>query len=174
MRTSLVLTFTGIDKPGLVDTLSATANRFGANWEESRMARLAGRFVGIVHLSVPLDHAQSLRDALIALSNEGLTVTAERGVSDDGGSGPPRILTLELIGNDRAGIVQEISHACAQRGVNVEEMMTEREPAPHAGDMLFRAHARLRCPPSLQLEDLHAALERIGNDLMVDISLAGE
>ena len=46
MTTSLVLTFIGHDKPGLVNTLSETISAAGGSWLESRLAHLAGEFAG--------------------------------------------------------------------------------------------------------------------------------
>ena len=49
----LVVTFTGPDRPGIVEKLSGLVTRHGGNWEESRMASLAGRFAGILKVTVP-------------------------------------------------------------------------------------------------------------------------
>ena len=52
MSTSLVVTVIGNDRPGIVERLSEVVLTAGANWEESRMARLAGKFAGILRISV--------------------------------------------------------------------------------------------------------------------------
>ncbi len=57
---SLVVTVMGPDRPGIVRLLSDKAQRFGANWTDSRMARLAGEFAGMVHFEVPHDNAEAL------------------------------------------------------------------------------------------------------------------
>ena len=85
----------------------------------------------------------------------------------------PRV-HLELIGSDRPGIIRKISHALAERRVNVEELRTECDGAPWSGDTLFKASAELRVPTNLDLDDLRADLEEIAHDLMVDIKLATE
>ncbi|MDV7394058.1 ACT domain-containing protein, partial [Arthrospira platensis SPKY1] len=41
MKTSLILTLIGPDRPGLVNAVSQCATACGANWMESRMAHLA-------------------------------------------------------------------------------------------------------------------------------------
>ena len=40
-----------------------------------------------------------------------------------------------------------------------------------SGEVLFHARAELRVPESQSLEEVRATLEKIGNDLMVDVSL---
>ncbi len=60
MGTSLVVTVIGNDRPGIVERLSEVVLGAGANWEESRMARLAGKFAGILRISVKAANADAL------------------------------------------------------------------------------------------------------------------
>jgi glycine cleavage system regulatory protein len=167
---SLVLTVIGPDRPGLVDSLAETVAAHQGNWLESRMAHLGGKFAGILHVVVPEEHSAALLTALDALGTQGVTVHAEQDtVAEVHETFLP--FTLELLGNDRPGIVREISHALASRGVNVEEFRTECVDAPMSGGQLFRATAQLRLPPELAVDDLRHQLEQVAHDLMVDISL---
>jgi glycine cleavage system regulatory protein len=81
-------------------------------------------------------------------------------------------MDLELVGLDRPGIVREISQLLAQHGVNVEELTTDRSSAPMSGEMLFHARARVHVPGDADLGRLRAGLERLANDLVVEIHLA--
>jgi glycine cleavage system regulatory protein len=81
-------------------------------------------------------------------------------------------LRLELVGDDHPGIVRDVSHALAQRGINVEELSTECISAPMSGEPLFKATADLRIPADLSIDELRATLEELAHDLMVDITLA--
>ena len=65
MRRSLVLTVIGDDKPGIVEQLADQVLAAGGNWEESRMARLAGKFAGILRVSVDADRAEALAGELM-------------------------------------------------------------------------------------------------------------
>ena len=60
MGTSLVVTVIGNDRPGIVERLSDVVLAAEANWEESRMARLAGKFAGVLRVSVDADRADRL------------------------------------------------------------------------------------------------------------------
>jgi glycine cleavage system regulatory protein len=165
-----VLTVIGRDKPGIVEILAGTVAAHEANWTESRMAQLAGQFAGILRASVPERKADGLISALEQLEAQGLKVviqkSAEEEVRDE-----RLALTLELVGNDRAGIVRDISRALAQRRVNVEDLTTECHAAPMSGGMLFKATAQLRTPRTVSLDELRDTLEQLANDLMVDITL---
>jgi len=170
MAVHLVLTAIARDKPGIVETLSQTVSAHGANWLGSRMAHLAGEFAGIVEVSVPEDAAPALDQALRALEGAGIRVQVTESTAGDG-EGRNRTLLLDLVGNDRPGIVREIAQALARRGVSFDELTTGCESAPMSGEVLFRATARLQVPESVTVEDLGDELERIAADLMVDLKL---
>lgn len=170
MRAEIVLTLIGRDRPGLVDALAGVVASHGGNWEESRMARLAGKFAGVLRVTVQPEAALGLRQALAALEREGLKIAielSEQPSAPDSG----RHLRLDLVGNDREGIVREISRALATRNVNVEELDTSCEDAPMGGGRLFRAQALLRAPSDLGVEQLRTVLEALADDLMVEVTL---
>ena len=170
MPASLILTIVGPDRPGLVNLISDRVTAHGGNWLESRMANLAGQFAGIVHLHVPQASVEALIVAFQELEAQGLRIVVTRGT--DGASGAPgRRMKLELIGQDRPGIVRDISQALASRGVSIEELVTDCVSGSMSGESLVRASAQLRVPAHVGTAQLRGALEAIANDLMVDLTL---
>ena len=167
MNTFLVLTVIGDDKPGLVESLSSVIADKQGNWLESSMSQLAGKFAGILRVSVSKQNADALIQALQGLSND-LKLVIEQ-VDANANSEAPQTVELSLVGNDRPGIVREISHALAVLAVNVEQLSTECAPAPMSSDSLFRTRATLRVPKELKLDDLQTELERLADDLIVEI-----
>jgi glycine cleavage system regulatory protein len=169
-----VLTVIGDDRSGLVSALSGVVTDSGGSWERSHMARLAGKFAGIVVVAVPDDRVQQLLDALVPLRAQGLLeIRAERGDEDAAGGEAVR-LSLELVGADRPGIVHAISRALAAKDVGIEELETATREAPMAGGMLFEASATLLAPPGASAGDLRALLEGIADELMVDLELTAD
>jgi glycine cleavage system regulatory protein len=134
------------------------------------MSRLGGQFAGILRAEVPDERKHSLIAALEDLQSRGLTVVvhADEPTPEvrDG-----RLCTLEIVGQDRPGIVREISRALARRGVNVEELGTEAASAAMSGEMMFTARAKVNLPSSCSIVELLQELEKIGHDLIVDVSL---
>jgi glycine cleavage system regulatory protein len=172
---TLVLTVIGDDRSGLVSALSGVIAEHGGSWERSQMARLAGKFAGIVLVAVPDDHAEALIGALGPLGTQGLLdVTVERAADEVPLSTDLTRLSLELVGADRPGIVHDISQALAARQVSIEELHTTTREAPMVGGMLFEATATLLAPPTVPITDLQAVLEQLANELMVDISLSAD
>lgn len=135
------------------------------------MSRLAGFFAGILEVSVPAEASASLFKALHELEERGLRVVVEDARGDSEISAY-RELCLELVGQDRPGIVRDISAGLAAAGVNVVELSTECSSAPMSGEPLFSATARLHHPISNSVDELRETLEKIAGNLMVDISIA--
>jgi glycine cleavage system regulatory protein len=169
MRTTLVLTVLGDDRPGIVEQLSDRVLEAGANWEESRMAHLSGKFAGLLRVSVDTEHAGALAGALTSLATYGLTVVVEPGAA--AGDQPFARMTLQVVGHDRPGIVRDIARVLAAQQVNIEELESEVASAPMTGEPLFRARAHLRLPPSVSPEAIVRTLEALAGELMVDLSV---
>ena len=171
MQRLLVMTVIGQDRPGLVDSVAALVAEHGGNWLESRMSRLGGHFAGILRVAVPSENEPPLVAALKKLESRGLTVVVH---PDQPKPSPAssRQSVLDIVGQDRPGIIREISHALASFGVNVEELQTECASAAMSGETLFKAHARLSIPESCDAAQIRQQLEKIAADLIVEISLA--
>ncbi|MCB1230440.1 MAG: glycine cleavage system protein R [Verrucomicrobiae bacterium] len=173
MPATLVITVIGPDRPGLVESLARTINEHGGNWTRSRMAHLGGQFAGMLQVTIGgNDEAENLKTALEASVGDALQVmvTREESAAAAPASGK-NLLKLELIGQDRTGIVREISRILAAHQINVEELTTECESAPWSGEILFKTQASLTAPTSADLDALREDLEAIAHDLMVEISL---
>lgn len=165
--TYLVLTVIGDDRPGLVGELSAAIAAHQGNWLESSMSHLSGKFAGIVKVAVPVAQAGALQAALGSLA--ALKVTAESSAEKSVHAG--RRLKLALVGHDRIGIVREVSQVLAKHVVNVENLETHTASAPMSAEILFHCEAELTAAPDFNARALKLELERLSDDLMVDISL---
>ena len=167
MRNTLVLTVLAADRTGLVESIAERIAAAGGNWEESRMARLAGQFAGILLVTCDAARSDELAAALRSLDAAGLQVTVRHAAAAPASTGTR--IRLGLTGNDRPGIVRDVSHVLASRGVNVEELESEISSAPMSGAPLFTARARLLVPPGVALADLRSGLEALAGELMVDL-----
>jgi glycine cleavage system regulatory protein len=173
MKTHFVVTITCPDRPGIVERVTEVVAEHAANWEESRLARLGGDFAGIVRVSVPQEHAAALSSALRELTNEQMTVTVRTSHSPAAvfSVSGHRLCALRLTGADHEGIVHAVSAYLASQQINVEAMDTQVVPAPVSAAPLFHMDAQIRIPPGLSLPELDANLQRIGEELGVDIDV---
>lgn len=169
MQSNLIMTVLGADRTGLVRSLSDTVASHGGNWLESRMARLAGQFAGIVRIECPTSAVESLLAELQSPGIPGLTVQAVREQAVE--TTERRTAEVDVVGNDRPGIVRELSAAITMAGGNVEELTTGLESAPMSGQPMFRAHGVISVPGEIDTAAFIESIESLGGDLTVDLSL---
>ena len=171
MARALVLTVIGKDRPGLVEALADLIAKYEGNWDESRMARLAGHFAGVVQIHLPENQAEGFITALPTLSDLGLSASVVDSDWSLVNVDHRNSLQLELVGQDRPGIVREISSKLAALGVSIQDLRTVVESAPMSGERLFRAEAELVLPTQTDSEQIRAILERLADEMMIDITL---
>jgi len=168
----LIVTVFAPDKPGQVEQIASCIANHGGNWLESRMTHMAGQFAGILRVDVPAESQARLRDALQSLSAYGIRVQfAEIGTEP---ASHFQHIHMELVGNDRPGIVRDVTRLLTEQGVNVERLVTYVEPAPMSSETLFRAHALLGLPPTLSKDTLQERLEALADELMVELRIEAE
>ncbi len=170
MSNIIVFTFIGTDRPGLVEKISNTVTENGGNWLESHMSKLAGHFTGIARVQVNSQQVDALQKALNSLSSDELTLSIH---PDREGQQTEACQEqqLSLLGNDRPGIVRELSRALAALNINICEMESRITSAPMTAEPLFEASALIHVPLTLNKQDLADQLEEIANELSVDITL---
>ena len=166
---TFVLTLIGTDRAGLVDALSEVVVDHGGTWERSQLTELAGVFAGMALVRVPDERVEAFRDALGPLHERGLLDVTLRAAAGQALPDDAPTLRFEVVGADRPGIVHEVSHLLAERGVGIVDLRTWTESAAHAGELLFRARAEVRLPAGLTEDEVVGALEELSDDLMVDL-----
>ena len=168
--TSLVVSIVGADRQGIVSSLAERAQRFGANWAASRMTRLAGEFAGMVHLEVPREKADALATSLRDLASSGLQVVVAR---SDGANvaSALRVVELELVGEDRLGIVSNLTKLLAGRGISIESIHTDIVRSGVSGKQTFKVAAHLLVPAAVSVEALQQEVGSLAREMMLDIAL---
>jgi glycine cleavage system regulatory protein len=168
--TSVILSVIGSDRPGLTEALAGAVLSAGGNWLESHLSRLGGLYVGSVLVELAADKVEALRAAVRAVDAQGLEVRIVPALEGAGAAG--EALRFSLVGQDRPGIVRQVTAVLSRLGVNIEAFDTQIAAEPHSGAPLFQIEARLRLPPGLSAGKAQAALEAISGEIMVDISLS--
>lgn len=171
MTNFLVLTVISDDKPGVVEVLAKTIGEHGGNWLECRMSHLAGKFAGILRVSVEEDKLSELSESLQNLHSHGLKVIVETAKIADNSETAVKALNFNLVGNDRPGIVRELAQALACRQINVDELNTDCSSMPWSGEPMFTASGLIQIPTSTNMDELQDQLDSISDELSVDITL---
>ncbi|WP_420935085.1 glycine cleavage system protein R [Alteromonas sp. A081] len=163
---SIVINIMGQDKPGLVDALAKCIYAHKGNWLGSSFAHMAGLFTGFVEVQVSAEGKQPLIDAIEALPD--ITVQHVAAL----GSQETNVVkyTVEVMGNDKPGIVQELTNVLNQFNLNILTFASHCESAPNWGSLIFKAKAEIGVPAKFDDGALQDALEALANDLVVDIT----
>lgn len=168
MKTQLLVTSIGEDRPGIVARITEVLVAHKANLEESRMAILGGEFAAIMLVTVAPEKVGELEGALRRLESEGLTITSKSTKPSSANSGTS-VCKIELTGADHEGIVHQVSKCLHDSGVNIHSMETEVVAAPETGTPLFSMHARVQVPQSVSIDKLREQLDKIARTEAVDI-----
>ncbi len=169
---SFVISVLGDDRAGLVEALSSVIAEHGGNWEQSHMTQLAGKFAGVVLVSIAPQNSERFGAALESLEHTGLLHLSFEEGREVGATG--QTIEIRVMGNDHPGIVRELSHLLASRNVSIDDLETGTSPAPMSGGQVFEAVARLRLPAGLSEEELADEIGALAADLMVDVEIVDE
>lgn len=161
----VVLTVIGEDKPGLVERLSNVLVKNNANWLASNLSHLSGFFAGVVEIEVPEEHFAALDSALNEIKE--LKVEAHTGVESS--EQASQEIEFVITGNDRSGIVQELSSVISHKGASIQNFVSSKQGAPNWGGSLFHAVAKVKLPSGMSADVIAEALEQLASDIVVDL-----
>ncbi len=175
MKRWFILSAIGSDRPGLVAELSQLVYDCDANLEDSRMTILGSDFAVIMLCSVAnADTVDQVNLGAKRLERDhGLTILIrqlEKGARAPVPASGMRLFRLEAAGEDRAGIVASVCRTLADHGVNIAELTTRSRPGP-GGSPHYQMTLLLEVPESLDARALRAELEKVADELVIDVSL---
>jgi len=164
-----VLSVVGSDQPGLTKALAAAVLSAGGNWLESHLSRLGGLYVGSVLVELGADSIEALLTAVRTVDAHGLEVRIVPATDARGSAG--EALHFDLVGQDRPGIVNQVTAVLSDLNANIETFETWVTEEAYSGSPLFHMETSLRLPPGLAASKVQAALQAISAEIMVDISV---
>lgn len=164
MMATLVITVIGDDRLGIVEDLSRLVREAGGNWLNANLGRLAGKFAGIIEVELPAAAVAPLQQQLTNLA--GLQISCHQG--DNASSDHSQPLQLRVTGNDRPGIVAEITAVLRSGGANILQLESRRDSAPNWGSPLFVLELTVAPSVDTSAAALIEQLEAVADDLMVD------
>lgn len=166
----LVLSVVGSDRPGLTQALAGAVLSVGGNWLESQLSQLGGLYVGSVLVELEAGGIDGLRAAVGAIDAQGLEVRIAPAIDAPAPAG--ETLQFDVVGQDRPGIVNQVTSALSALHANIETFESWLSTEAHSGLPLFHMTARLRLPGGLGAGAVQAALEAISGEIMVDVSVS--
>ncbi len=166
----------GKDRPGIVADVAGLIYECGGNLEDSSMTLLGTQFALLILLSgsgeefqyclstgcKKLEWEKRLSIFLTPIEeSESLPVSKERKENYE----------LSTSGMDRMGIVYHVSRLLADHKINITDMHTKAIPSPESGTPIFTMRILLQFPEKLSPAALVEKLNRLAEELAIDISL---
>jgi glycine cleavage system transcriptional repressor len=173
MEKRFIMTAFGKDRPGIVADVTEVIFENGCKVEDSTMTRLADEFTLVLLLTGQGDDLEN------TLSKECRRLDIEKGLSafirPIGGDPPEAVAgrrgTIHVQGLDQAGIIFKISRYLAENGVNIEHLNSRKSFSPESGAALYTVEIEVTIPDALETRAFDKGLERIGDELSLDVTL---
>ncbi|BDY03651.1 ACT domain-containing protein [Ferrimonas sp. YFM] len=153
----------GEDYPGITETLAQILKDNGANWLDASLRRVGDRYAGIIEMELPKENSEALKRQLADVPK--LSIELQR-VSPK--AQPSLQFQVEVIGNDRPGIVAAVTQILKANHANIEQLESDLDTANHTGVPLFRLNILLAAPDEASLDTIEQELFTLGDDLMVE------
>lgn len=152
--TRAVISTIGSDRPGIVDELATLVNGLNLSIEDSRMTVLGGEFAVLMSVTggdLPL---QRLETKLVQLAERSeLSYLFRRTGERDNVEG--RVpYTVSVTAMDHPGIVQRVAGFFSARGINIYNLDTVTERAPHTGTPIFSLVMEVEVPGNVRIAEL--------------------
>jgi glycine cleavage system regulatory protein len=166
----LVLTIIGRDRAGVVASLADVVRFHDGNWKRSEMAEIAGTFAGVVVVEVGDDRVDELLTNLLVLRDQGLHVTAQQ-VEEPVVAPDAEEVRLRLTGDDRPGVVHEISTAISDAGISISRLGTVTDLPSEDGAKRFEITIQLSLPVGTDLDALLDSIMRAADTLGIALDV---
>jgi glycine cleavage system regulatory protein len=163
---TLIIGLVGQDKPGLIDAVAQEVYNAKGNWLSSNFSHMAGQFAGFAEVQIPITSIDSLESALVKIPD--LNIQLYKG--DATNQSNHSVISIDVVGNDRKGIVQELSSTLNTFELNIVKFESHCESAPNWGSILFKAKAVIQVNDQFDLDELQETLEAIANDIVVELT----
>jgi len=171
MRSYVVFSSMGQDRPGLTKEISEFFTARGINIERSRGCVLGNEFGMIILTSGKTDDIEGFIAELPSLREKtGLEIHVHKTKAPSHREVQPSI-PYKLIATslDRPGIVHQICKVLYVQGINIDDISSNVDNNPITGASVFTMTCYFSLPPTVRITQLKNELTRIGDEYNIDI-----
>ncbi|MDQ6969919.1 MAG: ACT domain-containing protein [Mariprofundus sp.] len=180
MMSSVLLSISGHDRPGIVCDVAEALLHLNANIEDSSMTALRGRFTMMLIVRLPENRSISeLKAALAELEQRTRLTVQSQTISDEEASAPAlepdHVITVH--GADKAGIVHAVTEALSTLGISVVDVSTQSratESNPTESNAIKQGNVYmmvLEVAAAGQGDAMQIALDAVAKQIGVDVDL---
>jgi len=171
MRSYVVFSSMGSDRPGLSKDISEFFTARGINIERSRGCVLGNEFGMIILTSGNTEDIERFIGELDSLREKtGLEIYVRKTKAPSHRDVMPSIpYKLTATSIDHPGIVHQICRVLFQKGINIDEISSNVDHNPVNASNIFHMVCYLSLPPAVKIIDLKKDLFHIGDEYNIDI-----
>lgn len=163
-----VISTIGRDRPGIVNELTRVVHELNLSVEDSRMTVLGGEFAVLMLVNGGADSLDELEAKLTALCEEAGLAHLFRKTEDRDPAGHALPYVVNVVAMDHPGIVHNIATFFSTRGINIRDLNTETQRAPHTGTPIFNLSLTVEIPAGLKVRQLRTEFEEFCAELDLD------
>ena len=149
-----VISTIGRDRPGIVSEIAGLVHELKLSIEDSRMTVLGGEFAVLMSVSGGTLHLQRLETKFAKLAEEknlAFLFRRTEGRENVRGLVP---YTVTVTAMDHPGIVHQVAAFFSSLTINIHNLDTVTEPAPHTGTPIFSMVMEIEVPPTVRIVEL--------------------
>jgi glycine cleavage system transcriptional repressor len=171
MRSYVVFSSMGPDRPGLAKEISEFFSARGINIDRSRGCVLGNEFGMIILTSGNTEDIERFIDELDSLREKtGLEIHVRKTKAPSHREVLPSIpYKLTAISIDHPGIVHQICKVLLQRGINIDDIASTVDSNTVTGANVFSMVCYFALPPAVKISDLKSDFSRLGDEYNIDI-----
>ncbi|WP_394125583.1 glycine cleavage system protein R [Vibrio hepatarius] len=166
MNSTFIVNFVGKATPATIKQLAAITHENDGKWLISKVNFIEDQVAAVIKVELPADNVQLVKDAFSSHPDLLVQITD----SDLHSHSADTIYQLRLDSNDRAGIVNEITHVLDGQGIGILDMDCQRVFIAGGGGVsssLFTANIAMRLPTEVLIDDVAKELEALSEDTRV-------
>ncbi len=171
MRSYVVFSSMGPDRPGLAKEIAEFFTARGINIERSRGCVLGNEFGMIILTSGLTEDIERFIGELPSLREKtGLEIHVRKTKAPSHREVLPSIpYKLTATSIDHPGIVHQICKTLLQRNINIDDIASTVDNNPVTGANVFSMVCYFALPPAAKISDLKSDFNRLGDEYNIDI-----
>ncbi|EGR2026412.1 glycine cleavage system protein R [Vibrio cholerae] len=168
MNSTFIVNFVGKATPATIKQLAAVTHENGGKWLISKVNFIEDRVAAVIKIELPADNANTVKQAFQTYPGLLVEITD----ADPHVHKSDAVYQVRLDANDRAGIVNEITHLLDGQGISILDMDCQRVFIAGGGGIsssLFTANVAMRLPVNIEIDDVINELEALSEDTRVTL-----
>ncbi|HDG1723565.1 glycine cleavage system protein R [Vibrio cholerae] len=168
MNSTFIVNFVGKATPATIKQLAAVTHENGGKWLISKVNFIEDRVAAVIKIELPADNASTVKQAFQTYPGLLVEITD----ADPHVHKSDAVYQVRLDANDRAGIVNEITHLLDSQGISILDMDCQRVFIAGGGGIsssLFTANVAMRLPVNIEIDDVINELEALSEDTRVTL-----